>query len=74
MMDNPQLDFSVLSITSQRQQVQEVNSPAPPGGSQGIHRPERIHNPSSEFRVCPGLSSQWDVQGKPPEGGAQEAS
>ena len=52
----------------------QPHSPAPPGGSRGIPRPEEIYNPSSGFWVCLGVSSQSDVSGKPPKGGAREAS
>lgn len=39
-------------------------TPAPPGISQGIPRSDRIYNPSSEFRLCPRASSQWDENRK----------
>jgi len=42
----------------------------PPGGSRGVPRPDEIYNPSSGFWVCPGVSSQLDVPGKPLRGGA----
>ena len=52
----------------------QQRSPAPPGGSQGVPRPEEIYNLSSGFWVCLGVSSQSDVPGKPPKGGARVAS
>ena len=40
------------------------------GGSWGVPGPDEIHNPSSRFWFCPGVSSQLVVPGKPPKGGA----
>lgn len=52
----------------------QQHSPAPPRGSYGIPRPEKMYNPFSMFLVCLGIFSQWDVSGKRPEGGVQEAT
>jgi len=41
--------------------------PAPPGVSRGVLRPDGIHNPSGEFWVWPGASSQLNVSEKPPK-------
>ncbi|XP_049890000.1 tetraspanin-13b isoform X3 [Epinephelus moara] len=46
--------------------------PAPPGGHQGVPRPDKMCNPSSVLWVYPGASYQWDVPGTPSAGGAQE--
>lgn len=40
------------------------------GGSWGVPGPDEIHNPTSGFWFCPGVSSQLVVPGKPPKGGS----
>ena len=46
----------------------------PPEGFWGVPRPNETCNPSSEFWVCPGVSSQLVLPRITPKGGAQEAS
>ncbi|KAK5614363.1 hypothetical protein CRENBAI_000603, partial [Crenichthys baileyi] len=48
--------------------------PASPRRALGVARPAERHSPSSVSWAVPWASSQWDVPGKPPEEGVQEAS
>uniref|UniRef100_A0A3Q3A4F7 RNA helicase n=1 Tax=Kryptolebias marmoratus TaxID=37003 RepID=A0A3Q3A4F7_KRYMA len=52
----------------------QLHSPVPPGRSQGVPKPESMHNPSSRFWVCPGVPSHLDMTGKPLKGGDQAST
>ncbi|KAK5621036.1 hypothetical protein CRENBAI_015127 [Crenichthys baileyi] len=62
------------SVETSRCPSPQTPPPAPPGGPHSVPRPAKRYSPSSVFWAVPWASSRWDVPGKPPEEGLQEAS
>ena len=78
----PSIFFRLSGAESRGQQakqgIQDVPlsyqcSPALPGGPRGVPRPDEIYSLSSVFWIYSRASYQFDVPGKPPKGGVQEA-